>query len=239
MEATPMARGRGARLTRDERRAHFLDMAAEIITEQGADSVTMEGVAARAGVSKALGYRYFTNRDDLLMALFDREMAILDHRISHAVTTADNFEDGLRAIVCAWLDLIVERGRLLGSLQQSKLIEGPVEQRRMDRQAGIDKFFAHLITSEYDIERDDAMLVAATLVSGSEGAMRIWVNQGWSTTKIAERYVRLCLGAIQALVPSLDATHGPRRRRAVCGLQTLCVRPSPRRRPLDPRPRPG
>ena len=88
MEATPMARGRGARLSRDERRAHFLDMAAEIITEHGADSVTMEGVAARAGVSKALGYRYFTNRDDLLMALFDREMAILDHRISTAVANS-------------------------------------------------------------------------------------------------------------------------------------------------------
>jgi len=195
----PTVRTRGARLTRDERRAHFLDMAAEIITEQGADSVTMEGVAARAGVSKALGYRYFSNRDDLLIALFDREMAILDQRISDAVATADNFDDGLRAIVIAWIDLIIERGRLLGSLQQSKLIEGPVEQRRIDRQDGIDKFFAHLITSEYDVDPDDAVLVAATLVSGSEGAMRIWLSRGWSREKIADRYVRLCLGAIRAL----------------------------------------
>jgi AcrR family transcriptional regulator len=198
----PVVRTRGARLTRDERRAHFLDMAAEIITEQGADSVTMEGVAARAGVSKALGYRYFTNRDDLLMALFDREMAILDRRISDAVEGADNFEDGLRGIVIAWIDLIVERGRLLGSLQQSKLIEGPVEQRRISRQDGIDKFFAHLITSEYDVDPEDAILVAATLVSGSEGAMRIWLSRGWSPDTIADRYVRLCLGAIQALAVS-------------------------------------
>lgn len=190
---------RGARLTRDERRAHFLDMAAEIITEQGADSVTMEGVAARAGVSKALGYRYFANRDDLLVALFDREMAILDQRISDAVLTAGNFEDGLRAIVCAWIDLIVERGGLLGSLQQSKLIEGPVEQRRIARQDGIDKFFAHLITSEYEVDPDDAVLVAATLVAGSAGAMRIWMSRGWSRDKIADRYLRLCLGAIRAL----------------------------------------
>jgi AcrR family transcriptional regulator len=207
MGAEPTVRTRGARLTRDERRAHFLDMAAEIITGQGADSVTMEGVAARAGVSKALGYRYFTNRDDLLMALFDREMAILDHRISTAVAEAAGFEEGLRAIVGAWVDLIIERGRLLGSLQQSKIIEGPVEQRRMDRQDGIDKFFAHLITSEYDIDRDDAILVAATLVSGSEGAMRVWLTRGWSRTEIADRYVRLSLGAIQAL--ALDTSAAP------------------------------
>ena len=43
------------------------------------------------------------------------------------------------------------------------------------------------------------MLVAATLVAGSAGAMRIWMSRGWSRDKIADRYVRLCLGAIRAL----------------------------------------
>lgn len=195
----PVVRTRGARLTRDQRRAHLLDMAAEIITEHGADAVTMEGVAARAGVSKALGYRYFANRDDLLLELFDREMAILDQRISDAVATADDFETGLRAIVMAWIELIVERGRLLGSLQQSKLIEGPVEQRRTGRQDRLDSFFARLITNTYDVDAEDAILVAATLVSGSQGAMRIWLGRGWTPEEAADRYVRLCLGAIRAL----------------------------------------
>jgi AcrR family transcriptional regulator len=198
-EPTPVVRTRGPRLSRDERRTHLLDMAAELITEQGADSVTMEGVAARAGVSKALGYRYFTNRDDLLLALFDREMAILDQRISDAVATAQDFESGLRGIVLAWVDLIVDRGRLLGSLQQSKLIEGPVEQRRSGRQDRLDSFFARLITDSYDVDPEDALLVAATLVSGSEGAMRVWISRGWTADEAADRYVRLCLGAISAL----------------------------------------
>ncbi len=174
-------------------------MAAEIVTETGADSLTMEGVATRAGVSKALGYRYFTNRHDLLLALFDREMAVLDERIGAAVDHAGSFEDGLRSIVRAWVDLIHERGVLLGSLQQSTRIEGPVEQRRADRQRRLDAFFADLITGAYDLPLDDAMLVAATLVSGSEGAMRIWLANGWSRDRIAERYVRLSLGAIEAL----------------------------------------
>lgn len=174
-------------------------MAAEIITEAGADSLTMEGVAARAGVSKALGYRYFDNRDDLLLALFDREMAVLDERIATAVEHAESFEDGLRSIVRAWVDLIHERGALLGSLQQSTRIECPVEQRRVDRQARLDGFFADLMTGAYDLAHDDAMLVAATLVSGSEGAMRIWSAHGWSRDRIADRYVRLSLGAIEAL----------------------------------------
>src|SRR3954454_6159773 len=129
--ARPPAR---PRLTRDERRQHFLDAAARLITERGAESVTMKGVAAEAGVSKALGYRYFANRDDLLLALFDREVRVLDERTIAAVMSADRFEGRLRAVVDVWQDLIVERGNLMGSIQRSKLIEGPIEQRRLSRQ---------------------------------------------------------------------------------------------------------
>ena len=45
----------------------------------------------------------------------------------------------------------------------------------------------------------DALLVAGTLVSGSEGAMRVWLSRGWTPDEAADRYVRLCLGAIRAL----------------------------------------
>ena len=39
----------GARLTAAQRKQQFLDVAAQIVVEQGADTVTMEAVAARAG----------------------------------------------------------------------------------------------------------------------------------------------------------------------------------------------
>jgi len=55
-EATP----RPARLPRNERREQLLDVAAGLILEKGTEAVTMEGVAAAAGVSKGLGYAYFT-----------------------------------------------------------------------------------------------------------------------------------------------------------------------------------
>ena len=116
---TRMVKAKPTRLTRDQRRSHFLDTAAAMITELGPESVTMEGVAARAGVSKALGYRYFTNRDDLLLEVFDREVGVLDERIALAVASAATLEDRLRRIIDVWLDLIVERGALLGSLQLS------------------------------------------------------------------------------------------------------------------------
>jgi len=202
MAAGPEASHRSSartRLTRDERRAHFLDTAAEIIKTRGADAVTMEGVAAQAGVSKALGYRYFANSDALLLALFDREVEVLDHRTVHAVASAERFEDRLRAVVEVWLDLIVERGRLMGSLQRSKLIEGPIEQRRLSRQHDIDAFFASLILDQYEMSDDDALFAAGAMLASTEGALRLWLAQGWTRDEVCDRFMRFTIGAIEAL----------------------------------------
>src|SRR5205823_5613658 len=73
------------RLPGDLRRRQLLDVAIELLSEGGAEAVTMEGVAARAGVSKALGYRYFDNADQLLLALHDREMAEMGIRVRSAL----------------------------------------------------------------------------------------------------------------------------------------------------------
>jgi len=196
---TRLAKPKTVRLTRDQRRSNFLDTAAEMITDLGAESVTMESVAARAGVSKALGYRYFTNRDDLLLEVFDREVRVLDERIAAAVASSSRLEDRLRAIIDVWLDLIVERGALLGSLQRSKLIEGPVERRRLERQAVIDEYFAQLFLAEYDISHDDALLAAGVLLSGAEGALRLWIARRWSRRYLSEHLLRLSIGAVEAL----------------------------------------
>ena len=72
------------RLSHAQRRRQLLDAAASLIIEKSLDAVTMEGVAARAGVSKALPYRFFTNRDQILDRLIERELAILDHHIGKA-----------------------------------------------------------------------------------------------------------------------------------------------------------
>ncbi|HET6795150.1 MAG TPA: helix-turn-helix domain-containing protein, partial [Acidimicrobiales bacterium] len=69
------------RLTRQERRGQLLDAGAAIVVESGADSLTMEGVAVRAGVSKALPYQHFQDAEDLLTELATREASIIADRI--------------------------------------------------------------------------------------------------------------------------------------------------------------
>lgn len=73
-EGTRTARRRyAARLPAPERREQLLEVAMEIVGERGYRGLTMEAVAARAGVTKPVVYDAFANRDDVMRALLDAE----------------------------------------------------------------------------------------------------------------------------------------------------------------------
>src|SRR6266403_6308199 len=75
LTVAPFDKIRARRLPAEQRREHLLDVGAAIILDSGFETLTMESVAERAGVSKGLGYAYFENAEELALALYDREMA--------------------------------------------------------------------------------------------------------------------------------------------------------------------
>src|SRR5258708_36331148 len=91
--------GRPAPPASPTRRELLLDAAAQILAGGHADEVTMETVAARAGVSRALVYKHFAHRQELLGALYERESSLLHRQLSAAVQECDRLEDMLRALV--------------------------------------------------------------------------------------------------------------------------------------------
>src|SRR5215210_6602114 len=87
------------RLAHSERRGALLDVAADLVTRGDIESVTMETVAERAGVSRSLVYKHFANREDLLAALYEREAALLHDELAHAVEAATTLEEMFRALI--------------------------------------------------------------------------------------------------------------------------------------------
>ncbi len=61
------------RLPPEERREQLLDAALEMIADRGYESVSMEGIARAAGVTKPVVYDLFGSLADLLEALLERE----------------------------------------------------------------------------------------------------------------------------------------------------------------------
>jgi AcrR family transcriptional regulator len=67
-----VTRMRPRRLQPQQRREHLLDTAAAMFAEQPYDDVMIQDIAARAGVSRALMYHYFSTKRDVYVALFKR-----------------------------------------------------------------------------------------------------------------------------------------------------------------------
>jgi AcrR family transcriptional regulator len=69
---------------RDRRRAEIVDAAESLYAEIGWDAVTMDQVAKRARLSRALVYVYFRDKADLHLALVERALDTLRQRFEAA-----------------------------------------------------------------------------------------------------------------------------------------------------------
>jgi AcrR family transcriptional regulator len=164
----------------------------------------MEAAAARAGVSKGLGYAYFPNRTELIRALFDREMAELDERVRTELAQAGTLEERVRATIHAWFAVLAERGRLIAVLLQGRLSDGPLEEHRRERQWGNRRWWAHVLEEDLDLPPDVALAGASMVLAWSTAAFDLWSSRHASRRALEDTFVTLAMGGLRALA----AEHG-------------------------------
>lgn len=188
------------RLTGEQRRERFLDAAVAIIRDQGVDAVTMEGIAERSGVNKALGYRYFANRDQLLIALADREFVRIDALVANAVATCTTFDARIAAILGVYMDAYEADGMLMfEALARPGSGDAALESHHARRVVGILQFFADQITADHDIAYPVAFRAAAMFSAGVTGLLALWNVTGGDRAQFIEDGVTMCNGALRAL----------------------------------------
>ncbi len=187
------------RLTGAERREHFLEVAGALIVESGIESVTMDRVAERAGVSKALGYGYFQNSDELLAAVFDRELAELDRRVLERSGSISDPAKRLREIMTATFEVMSKKGPLLGRLLQNRASGGALEAKRRERQRFVEDYFAQMMTKDAGVPAKQAAVAAALWQAAVNGAMELWVTRRVSTRELVEVFSKMVLGSVAAL----------------------------------------
>ena len=202
------------RLPADLRRAQLLDVAIELLAEGGAESVTMEGVAARAGVSKALGYRYFDNADQLLLALHDREMTEMGHRIRAALSGTVGFEPRVRASLAAWLDLLAERGTVIATIMGVRPVSGPVDDASRAVHARVSEFYGDLAVQAFDISPNLAAVAASIMLAGLDGLVDCWVSRRMPRRELIDTYTTMTVAAFSALAERPPMIGAPETRRA-------------------------
>jgi AcrR family transcriptional regulator len=85
------------RLSAEARRQVILDAALEAFAEGGFSETSLETVASRAGVSKALIYEHFQSKRELHQALLETYVLEMLVKITGALAGAETAEDRLRA----------------------------------------------------------------------------------------------------------------------------------------------
>jgi len=203
-----------APIRRRLRRAQLLDVAIELLAEGGAEAVTMEGVAARAGVSKALGYRYFDNADQLLLALHDREMTEMGHRIRAALSGTVGFEAQVRASLAAWLDLLAERGTVIATIMAVRPVSGPVDDASRAIHSSVSEFYGDMAVRAFDISPNLAAVAASIMLAGLDGLVDCWVSRRMPRRELVDTYTTMCVAAFSALAEQPPMIGAPQARRS-------------------------
>src|SRR5699024_2071557 len=111
------------RLSPELRRRQLLTVAYEILEEAGPEGMQISEVAARAGVSRPLVYRFYANRTELLIAVLDDFESELSQYFQGLMTednlSEDPYEIAARC-VHGCCDLIEERGGGVWDLLMSR-----------------------------------------------------------------------------------------------------------------------
>lgn len=116
----------------EQRTAEILRAAARSMAGEGSQAVSMQAVAAEAGVSVGLLYRYFGGKDDLLMAVILDVLETLRRRVPEAVRAAG--DDPVRRLVAAFAAYctVIDEHRHAAVLtyRETKSL-GPAERERL------------------------------------------------------------------------------------------------------------
>jgi AcrR family transcriptional regulator len=119
------------RLSAADRRAAILEAALAVFSERGFSDASLDDVAARGGISKALIYEHFGSKRELQVVLLDTYLHELIEAVVSAVGAKETDEERLRGGIDAFLVFASEHPAILRLLTRN--VSDPVAGETIDR----------------------------------------------------------------------------------------------------------
>ncbi|MBB3239811.1 AcrR family transcriptional regulator [Pseudomonas sp. Tn43] len=100
------------RMSREERQRQLLDVAWQLVREEGTEALTLGRLAEQAGVTKPVVYDHFTTRPGLLAALYQefdaRQTSLMDAALQ---TSEPTLASKATVIASSYVDCVLLQGR--------------------------------------------------------------------------------------------------------------------------------
>lgn len=200
------------RVSSKDRREQYFKVAGELAIKQGVDAVTMEAVAAGVGVNKALLYRQFSNRGELLLALHQRTVSELDRRIVAAIQSERTLEDKVRAWIHEWFDYMSDYGLLLRRMMEAPTVAREVERPARSRQQKVNQRNGDWYSAELGLPIDVGRDAAAIIYFSLGGVIERWTEAptGATRRRLENTLCEMVLGGLKRLSTSQASNTGAR-----------------------------
>jgi AcrR family transcriptional regulator len=98
------------RMRAPERREQLLQVARKVFAKRGYHTVTMDDVAAEAGITKPILYDHFPSKRDLYRGLLEADLSTLRKKIEKALESSPGNRERIRASFQAYFDFMDEEG---------------------------------------------------------------------------------------------------------------------------------
>ena len=141
-------------------REALLDATADLVAERGFHSVGILEIGATAGVSGSALYRHFANKQELLVALFDRVVDALLAGAREVAATTDDPAIALDALIERHVAFAVRDRSIIAVYDQEahNLPDAHRARLRRNQRAYADVWVATLLAADPDRDRRDAEL---------------------------------------------------------------------------------
>jgi len=170
---------------RTARREELLDAADRIVQRDG-PAASMRAMAAEAGITKPVLYRYFGDKDGLLTALADRHTHDLLERLRQALRSGTDRRSRTAATIDAYLQAIEERPQVYRFLlygQAAAEAGLPVRMQSFTRRIG-DELAAGIA---HELRLDEARRALATTWAHGIVGMVQAAGDHWLTSRELNR----------------------------------------------------
>ena len=201
MRSDRLAAPEHGRLARADRREELLDAALELVASGDVESVSVDAVADRCGVSRSLVYKHFANRTDILTALYERESARLHDQLAAEVYAARSLEAKYRALCHGSLTAAKERGQIFDGLRSAAGMNKQIRKVQRDRDRQTTAAYGHLTQRETGVPAEVAEPVTALLLGAINPMLSLWHARPTDqyATELEDAYMCLVVGTLGEL----------------------------------------